>query len=162
MTWIRRLLKLGEMTGEAVARQAFEDVVCMAGRASLRGVDAEERERSRRMIERPQLPVGIRGLVARLARRRESRRRVIRVGRLLILRLVAGEAVGRYADVDMVLVARIARRRRVDPDERIDGVIEAGLVPCGIGRLVAILASRREAGGSVGGILASLVVFAVA
>ena len=79
--------------------------------------------------------------MARVAGRREARRRVGRVDGLLIVGLMAGVAVARSALEDVVAVAGRAGLRRVDARER-EGrrrvVVEAGGPPRGVGEVVVL------------------------
>ena len=88
-------------------------------------------------------------VVAVLARRREARRRVVRVGRAVVVRLMARVAVGRRAGVAAADVAGRAGDPRVRAGQREArlAVVEAGRLPGG--RVVAGRAGRREAGGRV-------------
>ncbi len=121
-------------------------------------MQADEREGAR-VVEPAALEARVGRSVARLAGRRDSRRRVVRAGGPLVVRQVAADAVARGALVDAVLVAARARLRRMQADEREGRVVERRLRPGRVRRLVARLAAGREAGGRVvgpGGLLVGL------
>ena len=134
----------------------------MAGRAGITRVLAR-RDREPRVVERPLAPRRVRRPVARLARRREPRRHVVRIPRRLVLRQVAPGAGPRRSPVDPVLVARRARRRRVPALQRERRrVVERPLAPRRVRRPVARLARRREPRGLVVRVLRRLVLRQVA
>ncbi len=150
---VRRLLVLRLVAGIAVGRHVCV-VVCawrvgrvVADRARERRVNADKREDGR-MVEGPLRPARVGELVARLARRREIRRRCgSRAMSSAVVRLVARVAVGRVPWTRCSR-GRRARLRRVNADEREERrMVERCLRPARIGRLVAILARRREPGG---------------
>jgi hypothetical protein len=112
---------------------------------------ADQRERGRAVVERPLRPDCIGNLVTALARGREARGRVVRVSRVGVVGLVAGDAGRGRSRIDAALVARLASLSRVDPDEGERGraVTERCLVPVDIAGFVAALARGREARGRV-------------
>ena len=123
---VRRRAVVGLVAADAVARRPLVDVVLVAGRARLRRVDADQREDAVVVEAAARATVGSVGRWHGLARRREAGRRVIGIRRALVVGQVAADAVARRALVDVVVVARRARLRGVDADQREDGgVVEA-------------------------------------
>ena len=157
---VGRGVVLGPVTAEAVAGRAGEDVVPVAGGAGLRIVDAEERE-DRRVVECRLSPVRVGRLVTGLAGGSESSRRVLRVGRGVVLGLVTAEAVAGRAGVHVGPVTRGAGLGGVDADERKALVRVRRSAPARVGRPMARRAGRRESGGRVVGISRGVVVLLV-
>ncbi len=81
---VRRLLVSRQVTAGAVARGALVDVVLVARRALLRRVRAQQREELR-VVDGRATETGVGRPVARVARRREPGRGVVRVRRLLVV-----------------------------------------------------------------------------
>ena len=142
------------MAADALARRALEHVVLVARRAGLGRVGADEREHGG-VIERRAgaAEAWIGGAVAAFARAREAGGHVVRVLRAVVVGLMAADTVPRRAFVDVVLVTRRARLRRVQAHEREHAVVAEGarsrVAPRGIVRPMARLARRRESGGGV-------------
>ena len=152
MVRVRRLLVVGLVAADAVARRALVDGVLVARGAGLRRVDADQREDAR-VVERRPAPRGVGRAVARFARGREAGGGVVGVRRPLVVRSVAADAVARRAGEDVGAVARRARLLRVRADEREAApVVEGRLVPGGLRGRVAHLAVGREAGRGVVGL----------
>ncbi len=158
---VRGLLVVGLVTRDARRGKPLEDAAPVARRARVPRVTPDERPL--RVAERDPRPRRIRGPVARLARRRETRQDVARVRRLLVERQVAAGTVARRPAVDAVPVARGAGRRRVLSREReARPVVEAGLLPRRVRHPVARLARRREPSRHVVRLLRPVVVLPVA
>jgi len=135
---VGRSVVSGQVTAHARARRATVGVVGVAVRAREGGVPAHQRERAG-VIEGGTRPLRIRRPVARVARRRETGRRMRRVPRRVVQRLMAADAVARRPFVDTVDVAVRAREGGVPAHQReYVGVIEAGTCPLRAGRLVTV------------------------
>lgn len=104
----------------------------------------EAKPRTRRMIKLRAAPH--RSGMARLARSWKPQRRVARLGRGVVVALVARLTRRRFAGIDLVAVAGETRRRHVATGERKARrrVVETGAGPGGC--CMARLARRREAG----------------
>ncbi len=127
------LVEVGLMAGDAGGRLALEDAVGVATGACHREVRAGERKLGRVVVEAGAGPCG--GGVTGRAGGDESRRGVRRVGGLVEIGLMAGDAGGRLPLEDTVAVAAGAGDGLVRTGERKlrGGVVEAGAGPCGGG-----------------------------
>ena len=109
-------------------------------------------------------PARVRRLVARLARRREPRRRVVGARGALVGRAVTAVTVSRRALIDVVLVAGRAGLRGMHANERVGAAVVERRPPARVRRPVAGLARGRKSGGRVvraGGALVGRTVTAV-
>jgi hypothetical protein len=146
---ICRALEIGEVASDASrASQAVSAGRAERGVVALitlqRDVSAGQREPSRGVVKSSAGPIC--GVVALLARSRESRLYVVRTGRAIEVFHVAGGAIGRRAhklSVDMALRARHAHVRALQREVRELVVIESGRIPRAL--VVANRASGREA-----------------
>ncbi len=133
-------------------------VVQVTGGAGSGGVQTNEGEAGRRMIERGSAPVG--GGVALRAVLREVGRLVRRIVGVVVVRLVAVPAGAAREAVVVVHVALVALQGQMRPrqGEARGGVVERGIRPSGRGASVAEGAILREAGGHVRRIRCAVVI----
>ena len=143
---IGSVIEIGKVAAHAGGIRAGQVVIVvdMALRALHGRMEAGEREPSRGMVKGRVQPV--RRAVALFASLRECRSHVVGIGRSLEVLQVAAHTGSRGQVVIVVDVALRALQRRMRARERKPGVvvIEAGLCPRS--RVVALLASLREAG----------------
>jgi len=116
MVGIRRPVVKRPVAAVAVARRPLVNAVEVAGRASQRRMDPDQGVR-RGVVERRLRPGRVRRLMALIAGRRVTRRRMIGLRRPVIERPVAAVAVARSPFVDSVSVAGRAGLRGVDADQ---------------------------------------------
>ena len=133
------------LVGMLMARQTREDQIVLRVRmARVAGRGPTVRLREVGVVKHRSQPV--RRAVARLARRRETRRRVIRVRRVVVVRLVAAHACRVGDAVVAVDVALCARDRcGVEARQRPARGCVVELAICPKNRVVAAFAGRREA-----------------
>ena len=144
---------------------AGEQCRVVALRALQRGVRSAQSEARGRVVERRPQPV--RGRMALIAGRRESGLRVVRIGRPVVIRLMAldagraGEAI-RSARAERRVVALLALQRRVRPSKREArrSVIKRRAGP--VRGAVAGLAGLRESGLHVTRVCGAVVIRLVA
>ena len=127
VVWILRLFVLRPMATVAVARRSPVHTLPMAGLTYLRRMPSRKREC--RVIVFALVPTGVCELMTAHTTRRKSRRSVIRVSSLFVLRLVAAIAVPSRPLVDTTSVTGGTRLGRVHSSQREACVTGSSLLP---------------------------------
>jgi len=125
-------------------------------------VDSLERENTA-VAEIGLIPIAVAGFVAELTGRRKSGGNVIWVSRLLVIDTMAAVTFSRRPGVNPIFMTGRALKRGMDTLTGKDAVmVERSLIPAGMGRQMAELASRRETRLGMVGLLRLLVILSVA
>jgi len=161
MVGILGLFVVGPMAAIAFPRSASIDAVLVAGAAIQRRMDALERKDTA-VAEIRLVPGRIGSPMTRFTGRRKTGGHVVRISGLLVVGAMAAITFSRRSGIDAVLMTGHTFKRGVHALTREDAVmVERGLVPAGLGRQMAELASRRESRLGMVGFGGLLIIFAV-
>jgi len=162
MVRVLGLLVVGLMAAITFARCPGVNPILMTSATSERRMDALEREETA-VVEIRLVPGGVGGPMARITGRRKSGGHVIGVSGLLVVGAVAAVTFSRGPGVYPVFMTGRTLKRGMDTLAGKDTVmVERGLIPAGVGRQMAELASRRETRLDVVWLGGLLIIFTVA
>jgi hypothetical protein len=162
MVRVACLLVVCSVAAIAFARRPGVNPILMTNATSERRMDALEREETA-VVKIRLVPGSVGGPMARITGRRKSGGHVIGVSSLLIVGAMAAVTFSRRPGVDSIFMAGRALKRGMDTLAGKDAVmVEEGLIPAGMRRQMAELASRRETRLGMAGLLRSLIILTVA
>jgi hypothetical protein len=162
MARVARLLVVCSVATIAFRGSAFIDVVLVAGTAVQCRVHTLEREDTA-VAEIGLIPTAVAGFMAELTGRRKACRRMVRVCGLFIVPAMTAITILRCSGINAVFMTGRTLKRGVDTLAGKDAVmVEGSLIPAGVGRQMAELASRRKTRLGVVEFLRFLIILSVA